>query len=115
MALVRLDEIEPGTELAAPVENRQGRVLVNAGVALTEGMLAALGNWGIAEVQVVSEGEARVSASGEILEPTTDLEDKTEQELKDLFCKTDLEDPIMQELFRLALQSAQHVGNPNDS
>ncbi|MCG8605936.1 hypothetical protein MJD09_13215, partial [bacterium] len=109
MVLVALDKIEPGMELATPVENRQGRVLVNAGVVLTEGMQRALGNWGIREVQVVSHATTEAPSTPKISAPTTDLEDNAEQELRDLFRKTDLEDPIMKELFRLALQSAQQA------
>ncbi len=100
MATCQLRDVTSGAELAAPIENRQGRVLVNAGVVLSEGMLQALENWGITEVSVVG---AALEERGEPAQPAKeDASDAVEEELRHHFRKTNPEDSVVKELFRLA-------------
>ena len=100
MATCKLEDVTPGAELATPIENRQGRVLVSAGVVLSEGMLRALENWGITEVNVVG---ATIEEKGESAQPAEEeAQDAIEEELRHHFRKTNPADSVVKELFRLA-------------
>lgn len=52
-----IDQVEPGTELAEPVIDDLGRVLVPSGCELTEAMLRSLARREIAELCVLQEVE----------------------------------------------------------
>ena len=101
MTICKLEDVTPGAELAAAIVNRQGRVLVNAGVVLSEGMLRALENWGITEVTVL--GPALEEKDESTLPVEEDAMDTVEEDLRRHFRKTNPEDSVVKELFRLAL------------
>lgn len=50
-----LDEVMPGTVLAADVHDGEGNLLLHKGAAVTESMLAGLRHRGVATLQVVHE------------------------------------------------------------
>lgn len=54
---VRLADISQGMVLTADVRNRHGQVLLAAGTALDARQIRVLQTWGIASVQVASDGK----------------------------------------------------------
>lgn len=57
MPLIDIQRAEPGTVLAADVQDRRGNPLLRAGVALTEPHIRSLSMWGVRVIEV--EGEER--------------------------------------------------------
>ena len=103
MTTCKLEDVTPGAELAAAIANRQGRVLVNAGVVLSEGMLRALENWGITEVKVHGPALEEKDESSQPAEE--EASDTVEEDLRRHFRKTNPEDSVVKELGRLARQA----------
>ncbi len=69
MPIQRIDEVRPGAVLARPVEDSMGRVLINAGEALTEQLISVLRRRGFLEVEVrpqsvVDAANAAAEAAG---------------------------------------------------
>ena len=57
MPSIPVDALEPGTVLAAPVHDADGRLLIPEGRPLTERQIGRLSAWGIETVEVVLEEE----------------------------------------------------------
>ncbi|MBM3278944.1 MAG: hypothetical protein FJY95_12810 [Candidatus Handelsmanbacteria bacterium] len=56
MRRIRVQEAKVGEVLAAPVINRQGRILLPKGAKLSPAVLSRLQGWGVFEVQVEGQG-----------------------------------------------------------
>jgi len=52
MANISLDGVETGTTLATDVADRNGRVLLKAGVTLNDKHIRTLQTWGVLEVDI---------------------------------------------------------------
>ncbi len=52
MSTILLDDVETGAILAADVADRNGRVLLKAGVCLNEKHIRTLRTWGVLEVNI---------------------------------------------------------------
>ena len=103
MGILNVNDIEAGMELEEDVVNFQGTVLIGAGAELTEKHLKALGAWGITEANIVgiSSTDLEEKSLDSVDEETRGL---LERELTYLFQKTNVEDPVMAELYRLAIK-----------
>ncbi len=102
MALVAVDALETGMVLAGDVLDRNGRMLLGAGMELTQKHLVIFRTWGVTEVNVVG-GES--DADNELPLPSeVDPEAlaAAQERLLPLFLLAGTEHPVMRELLRLA-------------
>ena len=101
MGILKLAEVKPGMEVAEPVMNRNGKVLLNAGVVITDRLREALETYGVTEVYI-RFGDLEMDESN-----STVAEEKSESQISHqldyLFQKTDRNDPVIAQLYELAL------------
>ncbi|NVM20391.1 MAG: hypothetical protein HWN68_01240 [Desulfobacterales bacterium] len=100
MGILNINDIEAGMVLKDDIINFQGTLLLNAGATLAEKHLNALRAWGVTEANVVDVSPA------DLEEKNSDLVDeetkgRIERELAYLFQKTNTEDPLIAEIYRL--------------
>ena len=108
MGLTQIDNLEVGMTLANDVHDRAGRLLLGAGVELSQKHLVVLRTWGVMEVDIVG-GEDDNQGSHLPAEITQEQLDSAMAALAPLFCNSDLHHPVMRELLRLAaLRKASH-------
>ena len=100
MGKVNLENLKPGMILAAKVVERGGRILLGAGVELTEKHISIFRKWGIAEADVrsVTQEEAAANVNAH-LDPR--LLQEGEARMARLFHLTDMKEPFIAELSRL--------------
>jgi hypothetical protein len=103
MGVLNINDIQVGMVLEGDVINFQGTVLISAGATLTEKHLKALRAWGITEAKIVGISPA------DLEEKDLELVDEerrelVERELAYLFQKTNAEDPVMAEIYRLVMK-----------
>lgn len=100
MGKVNLENLRPGMILAAKVVERGGRVLLGAGMELTEKHINIFRKWGVteADVQNISQEEAAATKTAQ-LDPR--LLEEAETRMAKLFQLTDRKDPFISELSRL--------------
>ena len=100
MGVLNINDIGEGMELAEDIVNLNGRILFKAGCTITERHIQALRAWGIAEANI--RGVERDNSDEPSL-AAVDPEEiaRIDQDLTYLFRKTDLENPIVAELYRL--------------
>ncbi|VAX14501.1 hypothetical protein MNBD_GAMMA24-879 [hydrothermal vent metagenome] len=95
MEKILVDNAEAGMELDADVVDRQGRVLLKAGVILNEKHLRVFNTWGILEISIKS--------GVEIEEPKKnyppELIEKANQLAKIHFQHNDINHPVIKSLF----------------
>ncbi len=109
MTGIKINDLQLGMELDEPVRNLQGKVLFDAGSAITEKHVKALKAWGVTEVQIVDFSARDTALPGDVKdEEETEAKQGSmiEARVQDLFKMTDCEDPVIQELYRLALARA---------
>lgn len=103
MKFIKLKDILPGMILAKDVKDLSGRVLLIAGNRLSENHTKIFRSWGITEICTESE-----VASKDPEKKTIDTESpeykKAEKELQDLFRYTDMNNPVVKEMFQLSLE-----------
>jgi hypothetical protein len=109
MGMVAVENIETGMVLASDVLDRSGRMLLGAGVELTQKHLAIFRTWGVLEADI--EGQGSNDAASQIPADVDPLElAAAEQALAPLFRHTNLNHPVIIELIRLAaLRKVHHV------
>jgi len=115
MGILNISDIEAGMVLEEDVVNFQGTVLISAGAELTEKHLKALRAWGITEAKIVgiSSTDLEEKSLDSVNEETREL---VERELTYLFQKTNAEDPVMAELYRLAIKRRlQNLSNEEEN
>lgn len=100
MGLLNINDLEIGMELAEQVSNFGGMVLLKAGANITETHLKAFKAWGITEANIkgVDQEDLDDPALAVIDEQT---QERIEKELSYIFQKTDAENPIVEEIYRL--------------
>ena len=100
MGIVQVDDIEEGMTLAADVCTFNGSVMMKAGIVLTEKHIQGLRMWGVQSVNVEGVQQADIDAAllGDI-DPSLDA--AVRMELDILFQKTDMSNPVIQEIYRL--------------
>ncbi len=100
MGVININDIREGMDLAEDVVNFNGATLLKAGSIITERHLGALLTWGITEANI--KGVKKDNLDEPSL-PDIDPEmiARVDQDLTDLFQKTDLKNPIIAEIYRL--------------
>ncbi len=99
VALIILNDITPGMTLAQDVQDTQGRILLRAGVELTERHIRIMKTWGVADADIknISSQEAEDQSMAQ-LDPIA-LK-KAEVKANKLFKQSNLNHPIVHELYR---------------
>ena len=94
--------------LANDVHDRAGRLLLGAGVELSQKHLTIFRTWGVMEVDIVGSGDGDQNCNLPA-EVTHEQLDAAKTALAPLFRNSDLEHPVIRELFRLAaVRKASH-------
>jgi hypothetical protein len=102
MGKLNLDQLQPGMVLAADIFDRNNRVLLKAGLALTDRHLTVLRQWGVTEADVQGIDREEINAQ-ESMELDHELLAHAEESYRSLFRYADLQHPFNQELFRLCV------------
>ncbi len=97
MAKFVLERLEPGMRLAADVTDRSGRVLLRAGLELTDKHLKILKTWGVTEASV----ESNDAETAPIIDPVRLA--AVEAEVRQRFQHCDLGYEVTQSLLRHAI------------
>ena len=104
MGKLRLDMAKPGMKLTAPVYNPHGKLLLGAGVELTQRHISILKSWGVTEVEV----DCQDGLNGEKIH-REQLDDQTFRSIGELldrkFCEV-LDGEVMMEIMRVARKHA---------
>jgi hypothetical protein len=111
VGLTQVDNLEVGMTLANDVHDRAGRLLLGAGVELSQKHISIFRTWGVLEVDIAgSDDDGRNSQLP--AEVTHEQVDDAMTALAPLFRNSDLEHPVMRELLRLAaVRKASHVSS----
>ena len=107
MGVISIEDLKPGMVLAADVKDRNGRVLLAAGGEITEKHIRIFRMWGATGADV--EGVAREQIASEAaaaIEPA--MLQEAEGQIRELFARTNMEHPVVKELFRLATLRIVH-------
>ncbi len=105
MGKLNLDQLRPGMVLAADILDRNRRVLLKAGLELTERHLTVLRQWGVPEADVQGVDREEINAQ-ECMELDQELLAHAEASYRSLFRHCDLQHPFSQELLRLCVVRA---------
>jgi hypothetical protein len=100
MPRVKLDAVAEGMTVAADVKNMDDMLLIPAGAVLTARHIKILRTWGISEIQ--TDGEEEGSTTLMTIAP--DVLQKMQDELVKLFWDFNANEPVQQEIFKLALR-----------
>ena len=101
MAILNIDQIEPGMILGSEVRDIYGRLLCKPDVKITEKHLITFRTWGITEADIINIDEDVITKSDEMLSP--ELVRKAEGELREIFRNADISNPVISELFNLCV------------
>jgi len=109
MGLVAIDNLVPGMSLTSDVCDRNGRLLLGAGSALTDKHIYIFRTWGVVEVDILGvETDEKCHTSVEMI--GTEVLAAAEAEVLPLFRYADLSHPCMKQLLHVGiLRKAQHV------
>ncbi len=102
-----LEKLEAGMQVAGDVVDRDGRLLMTAGVRLTARHLRAFKAWGVLSALVEADEDE-----------TEGLDPAEEVRLTDLFCNNNPEDPLIEALLTATIARARErcalgLGNGN--
>lgn len=103
MPILPTEKLQPLMILSDDLHDRTGRLLAVRGTVLTPKHFLVFKTWGIKEVDVIDE-QSNVSKENANSEEITAQVEATIEELKPLFCHTNLEHPFIIELLRLVAQ-----------
>ena len=103
MPRIPRDQVRPGMILSAAVHDRNGRLLMAAGGALTDNHLRIFQTWGIPGVEVAGDQETGSDVPGEGTAVDPEALRQAEEQVKRLFCRTDTDHPVIKELMKLAI------------
>ncbi|MBN1522680.1 MAG: hypothetical protein JW928_09125 [Candidatus Aureabacteria bacterium] len=107
MALINLNDLKPGMVLAAPVYNKNGGLLLNKGVPLSEKHLKIFKTWGVTEADI--EGYDKEKLEEEAYSFLSDEEaQEIEARLQNRFFDYSSSE-IMAEIFRIAKKQKMEV------
>ena len=100
MGILNINDIKAGMELAENIVNFNETIVLKAGSIMTERHLEALRMWGITEANVKGvEKDGLDEPLQTALDPKVIA--RIDQDLRELFQKTDLSNPIITEIYRL--------------
>jgi len=105
MGILQIDELEAGLELAGDVLSPQGMKIAGRGDTITAKHLKAFKAWGITEINV--QGSVFQESRPQQEEPEGNVPKQVvAQDIDHLFQKTNRNDPVIAELYDLALKRA---------
>lgn len=101
MAVLPIDKLSAGMQISEDVVSPQGMLICKAGQSISEKHLKAFKAWGVTEVRV--HGGEAISEAGETSGAAAERSSKSEivEEASRLFSRTDMNDPVIAELFQL--------------
>lgn len=99
MAMVNINELQPGQVLLTDAKHHSGKVLLKAGETLTETHLKIFLSWGLTRVEVEGDDEILSNSANE---NNHQLIEQAKTELQGRFQHVDLKHPAMEEIFHLA-------------
>lgn len=100
MGIINLDEIKQDMVLAEDLKGNNGRFLLAKGTVLTQKHLKVFKIWGVIEANIEGISKENVEKDREIqIDPATI--EKANNEVRKRFIHNDLEQPVVNELFRL--------------
>ncbi len=103
MPKLKLDALREGMVVAVEVRNLDDMLLLPAGGTLTARQIDILRSWGVAEIQIQATDEAP-SNTDPLLQLAPGVAETLAEETKARFRGFDPNNPVQQELFRLALR-----------
>jgi hypothetical protein len=98
MIRVNIEDIKPGMILARPVRNRQGVLLLDTGVRITDKNIRIFKSWGVREIFVKGELPDSSGSAGNI---GSEGEESIDKQLREKFSDV-LDDPVMVAIFKAA-------------
>ena len=109
MANIGVEYLKPGMVLNSDVKDRNGRLLLNAGVEIKGKHIHIFRTWGVAEVDIEGVTEEDVAPGiTEQIDPA--VLQAVEAELDELFRHTDRGHPAVKEILRLCmLRKVRHL------
>jgi len=107
MGMVPIDSLETGMTLAGDVFDRTGRMLLGSGTELTGKHLTIFRTWGVVEVNIEGVNDSETAVQ---LPPDITMEEllAAEKELEPRFRHAGLDNPVIQELLRIAAAKKAH-------
>lgn len=109
MATLHIDVLQPGMVLASDAIHLNGRVLLRAGVTLTEQHLRVFRMWGLNEADIEGADPQRLHAA-KLIDADPAYVEKQRALLDERFRHTDTAHPVIQELFRCCLEQRVQDG-----
>lgn len=115
MARINLEDVQIGMVLESDVKDRNGRVLLGAGAALTEKHLKIFKMWGVTDADIRGVAKEEVVARAvSRLDPQ--VVNEIEAQMRDRFRHADMSHPFNDELFRiLTIRFARREGGQSGS
>ena len=111
MAVISIDNLQPGMVLGRNVCDRSGRTLLPEGAELSERHLAILRMWGVMEAEILGDElgvDEEPPAASEEMDPA--LLAEAREEVERIFVHNDPSHPAVRELMRLCvLRRAAHA------
>lgn len=105
---VRTSDLQPGMVVARDVKDLHGRLLVPAGAKTLPKHLKVLKIWGIPEVFIKGDSEAEKKTDPiDALDPRQ--RKQIEEEIQTLFCRQDLNNPVIKELMNICIHRKLNV------
>jgi hypothetical protein len=100
MGFLNIGDIKEGMIVEESIINRQGQVILNKDVILSQRYISVLKSWGISEVKV--KGVSKSDLEHEIMQKLTrqEIEDINER-IVGLYSKSKVNNPVMEEMKRL--------------
>lgn len=116
MGMVKVSHLKPQMVVCSDVKDRNGRLLVAAGIRLTEKHIRIIRIWGVVEAEIENILEQDdVPPSDEVMDPA--VIKAAEETVRSRFRYNDLENPVISELFRISAQresSRMAQGHPEN-
>jgi HD-like signal output (HDOD) protein len=98
---IRTKKLKPGMMLADDVRDLKGRLLLTRGKPIGPEHIRIFKIWGIPQVEIIGAPETAEPAAAPPVDPA--WLKTVRMETEKLFCRTDREHPVMQELFHQAV------------
>jgi hypothetical protein len=109
MARIRLEQAQPGMELASDVKDRNGQLLAKGGKELSEKELRLFKMWGVNEVDIVGGDGGADESSGAVLDPV--IEPQHYAAARELFHHCEIDHPVVARLIGECARRIAHRGN----
>ena len=105
MGIIQIDDLEVGVELAEDVQSPQGMKIASQGDTITAKHVKAFRAWGITEINIQGADSQKSPTRDE--EPEVNIpKQQGIQKIDKLFEKTNRDNPVISELYKLAINKA---------